>query len=263
MNSLTADQFHQIEPLVRRSEIRSHLPLARAVLEGHHRGGVYVDDLEEPATALVCPSSGFFFVFGTPDPERIVGFLPEALARHPVRKRNLVATTSAWRDALLPLLEDRLPRTGFEFRPEKMAGWKAPQLPEGITLEALDRRHVERWGDFDGWLFEIFGGPEHFLARGFASVAVHEGRPVSLAAACAIGGGEAEIELQTHPDYRGRGLATEVARALVRQCLERDITPAWSCATANTASIAVALKAGFEPIEDVMLFRLPAVLKAQ
>lgn len=257
MQRLVADQFHRIVPLVQTSEIRSHLPLASAVLEGHHEGAVFVDDLDRPATALICPISGFFFVVGTPDAARIASFLPEAFALYPLRKRNLVATSRAWREGLDPLLEDKLPRTGFEFQPAQVAGWGEPELPPGVLIEPLEARHVEHWGDLDNWLFEIFGGAENFLAKGFASVAAHEGRPVSLAAACAIGGGEAEIELVTHPDYRGKGLATHVARALVRQCLERGIAPAWSCASANAASIAVALKAGFTPCEDVMLYRLP------
>lgn len=257
MKRLTADRFDRIAPLVRASEIRSHLPLAAAVLEGHHPGHIFVDDPDQPATALVCPVSGFYFVFGAPDTPRLLDFLPAAFALYPLRKRNLVATSRAWKEALDPHLEDKLPRTGFAFRREQVAGWGAPELPPGIAIEPLESRHVERWGDLDHWLFEIFGGAEQFLARGFASVAAHDGRPVSLAAACAIGGGEAEIELVTHPDYRGKGLATHVARALVRQCLERGISPAWSCASANVASIAVALKAGFVPCEDVMLYRLP------
>jgi len=61
-----------------------------------------------------------------------------------------------------------------------------------------------------------------------------------------IGGGYAEISVITHPDYRGKGYAALISSHLIRQCIDNQITPKWSCNVDNRASLNTGLRMGFE-----------------
>lgn len=61
-------------------------------------------------------------------------------------------------------------------------------------------------------------------------------------------GDEPEIGIETHPDARGRGLATAVAARMIEHLSEHGITPVWSCRESDHASVALARKLGFRPV---------------
>jgi GNAT superfamily N-acetyltransferase len=67
---------------------------------------------------------------------------------------------------------------------------------------------------------------------------MHQGRYVAAASAAAIGGGKAEFEIQTHPQFRRRGLARAVGAALILACLERGLEPCWDAANASSSALA-------------------------
>ena len=57
---------------------------------------------------------------------------------------------------------------------------------------------------------------EEFMTRGVGLGILHQGRFVAGASSAAVGGGRLEIEIQTHRQFRRRGLARAVAAALIR-----------------------------------------------
>ena len=56
----------------------------------------------------------------------------------------------------------------------------------------------------------------------------------------------APIQVMTASEHQRKGYATIVARALIEEATQREITPSWECDTHNEASIALAEKLGFE-----------------
>jgi RimJ/RimL family protein N-acetyltransferase len=86
---------------------------------------------------------------------------------------------------------------------------------------------------------------------------MHEGRMASFCAACAIGGGEAEVEIATVPRFRRMGLAT-AARAFMAECRRRGLRPTWSCDVNNAASAALGRTLGFVEIEVIQGYPLGA-----
>ena len=66
-----------------------------------------------------------------------------------------------------------------------------------------------------------------------------------------VGGGEAELDIFTDPEYRGKGLATSVALLLIDKLLEIGLTPTWSAWSFRVESLSVAKHIGFIPTEDV------------
>jgi RimJ/RimL family protein N-acetyltransferase len=250
---LPTDAYPRALPLLRRAEIRSHLALAHSVFEGRQAGRIFADEAAAPRTILVAPASGFCFLFGEADGGSVERFLPEFLARHLPGQPELYGASAAWTARLDLLFERRVVRTGFELASETaMAAEGAAPLPAGFTLVPLTARLREAWQEgLDPWIWRIWGGPEGFEARSFGFAVMAESTIASFCAACGIGGGEAEIEVGTVPEYRGQGLATAAARAFMQECRRRGLRPAWSCGIRNAPSDAVARKLGFVAIEEV------------
>jgi RimJ/RimL family protein N-acetyltransferase len=253
MIQLPPRQYPGVLPFVHASEARSHMSLVHTVLEGRQGGRIFVDDLAAPATVFVCPDSGFCFLFGEARSGCFERFLPQLLTEDLPDKSAVFATSRAWRGTLDRLLLLKVMRIGFEFQPSApITTQPEPQAPPGCTLEPMDASVVEKWSPgIDPWVIRIWGGAEEFAARAFGTAVVREGRIVSFCTTCAIGGGEAEAEVGTVPDWRGRGLATRAARAFLAQCHERGLRPAWNCVAGNAPSLALARKLGFVELEEL------------
>jgi RimJ/RimL family protein N-acetyltransferase len=250
---LPASEYPAILPFVPQSEAKSHMALVHAVLEGRQRGAVFVDRVARPETVFVCPVSGFCFLFGEARSGCFERFLPQLLAEHLPDQAAVFATSAAWRETLDGLLIRKITRIGFEFHPSApVSPVAAEPIPPGFALEPMDATVMEKWSPgIDPWVIRIWGGPESFAANVFGTAVVTEGRIVSFCTACAIGGGEAEAEVGTVPELRGRGLATRAARAFIAQCRERGLRPAWNCVAGNAPSAALARRLGFVELEEL------------
>jgi predicted GNAT family acetyltransferase len=53
------------------------------------------------------------------------------------------------------------------------------------------------------------------------------------------------VAIATRPAFRGRGLAAATAARLLRECLERGLTPRWSAS--NPVSQRLAVRLGYRP----------------
>jgi GNAT superfamily N-acetyltransferase len=71
----------------------------------------------------------------------------------------------------------------------------------------------------------------------------HEGRFVSGCASFAISPHSLEFEIQTHEEFRRRGLASATAAAMIEHCIDVGLEPSWDAH--NDMSAALATKLGF------------------
>ena len=53
------------------------------------------------------------------------------------------------------------------------------------------------------------------------------------------------IGVETHPDFRNKGIATAVGAKLLAHCIEHDNYPHWSASYENVTSIYLAEKLGY------------------
>lgn len=234
-----------------------HLAFSLGVLEGRMPGQVWVDAPDAPAIAIVMSDADFCLAFGQPHPEIVRASLPDMLAANHAEKPELWATTAGWANALAFLGEpNRRNEYHFQSLPDQAAEHK---LPPGYSLHPIDL-HIARMfeGRVDPWVVNIvWGGPDRFVERSFGwAVLARDGTLASFCATCAIGGGEGEVEIGTSDAHRRKGLAAIAGARFIQDCLSRNLTPAWTCATGNLGSERLAELLGFRLTRTVDGFAL-------
>jgi len=128
-------------------------------------------------------------------------------------------------------------------------------LPSGFELRQVRLEEVPQFAtDLAPALVYNFRSPEEFMSRGIGLGILHQGMFVSGASSAAVGGGRVEIEIQTHRQFRRRGLARAIAAALILYCLEHGLEPCWDAA--NEPSSALARQLGFHSTGKYEAYRL-------
>ena len=222
-----------------------------AALEGH-MGKAFADDPEQPLIALVDLD---FYLLG--------GDATSAVAEQAIRRFDLPASIIAdpsWEPLLRRVWgEWLLTRTRVAFRP---GDWDRARLRSfGDALQ--DRMHVRRVTSKDARAFEElaeslvynFKSLDDFVQRGVGIGIEHEGRFVSGCSSFAISSHSLEFEIQTHPDYRRRGLARATAAAMIEHCIQHGFEPCWDAH--NSTSAALATSIGFVDPTPYTAYQLP------
>src|SRR5215471_1274432 len=223
-----------------------------AVIEGG-MGRVFADAQEEPSVALAVLD--FHFLGG--DPLHANAPLLFKLL-HP--GNVVIAPTPAWRQLVAVTYPDALTvhrREAFQaeqFDVDQLRRF-CQALPGGFELRQVRLEEVAQFAtDLAPALIYNFRSHEEFITRGVGMGILHRGRFVSGVSSAAVGGGKFEIEIQTHRQFRRRGLARAVAAALILYCLEHGIEACWDAA--NEPSAALARQLGFHSTGKYEAYRL-------
>jgi len=223
-----------------------------AIIEGG-MGSVFADAREEPCVSLAVLD--FHFLAG--DPLHANAPLLFKL----LQPGNVViAPTPAWRHLITATYPNALTvyrREAFhaeQFDIDRLRRF-CQALPVGFELRRVRPEEVAQFAtDLGRSLIYNFRSHEEFITRGVGMGILHQGRFVSGVSSAAVGGGKFEIEIQTHPQFRRRGLARAVASALILYGLEHGIKPCWDAA--NEPSAALARQLGFHSTGKYEAYRL-------
>lgn len=213
-------------------------PMVRACLQGHM--GQILTWGEESGMAVI---GDFCFLAGRPAPELV------ERADAPI----LVPQDSAWEETVRAVLGERaapFTRYATQHRPEGFERGRlsafAAAVPKGAKAEPVDQELYlilmeEAWSQD---LCSNFQDSADFMARGLGVVISWEGRPVAGASSYAVCGDGIEIEIDTAPAFRRRGLATACGAQLILDCLDRGLYPNWDAH--DRRSLALAEKLGYQ-----------------
>ncbi len=130
----------------------------------------------------------------------------------------------------------------FDFsRLEQYAG----QLPPGYVCRPIAKGLYQTVLEED-WSADFcsqFVDEADYNKRGLGFAVLYQNRVVSGASSYTVFRGGIEIEVDTHPDFRRKGLAKACSARLILECLGRGLYPSWDAA--NRASLALAEKLGY------------------
>ena len=221
--------------------------LIDAIVEGH-LGTATVDDLESPHVALLAYAD--VVIFGG-DPRHP---LARSLAvRLPV-ERAVLPSPMPWIELLADVHGDWLvPIERHAFRddalnPDRLRAL-AGAVPDGLDVRRIDLSLARKTDDDDSPFLadhvRNFDSPDDFVARGIGFCILEDDAIVAAASSYAVCRSGIEIQVNTHPAWQQRGLATLASARLIVHTLERGLRARWDAA--NEASAALAEKLGYTP----------------
>lgn len=122
------------------------------------------------------------------------------------------------------------------------ARFKMKRVDLDVTKQILSQNLSDHWVN----AIDYIGGPEKFVKEGVGFCILEGNKVLSMVMGFKTSvptTQSIEIDIVTHPDYRGLGLATLVSAKLIEYCLERGIEPHWDAA--NQLSVKLAQKLGY------------------
>ncbi|WMJ23650.1 GNAT family N-acetyltransferase [Paludicola sp. MB14-C6] len=228
-----------------------HDTLILTCLEGH-MGDAYVDQLPEPSCAKLIIAD-FCFIAGNTTSE----FAEDIVSFTPKEYQNdfliYVTQNDEWNKLLEQCYGEKCKsfiryafyKDASNMKPIKLKEY-IQSLPSEYEIKQIDeviyhQIMLESWSKD---LCSSFLTAEDYITRGIGFAVVKDSEIVAGASSYTIYDGGIEIELDTKPEYRQKGLATAVASALILYCLEHDIYPSWDAA--NLTSVKIATKLGYQ-----------------
>ncbi|MFD4929749.1 GNAT family N-acetyltransferase [Peribacillus butanolivorans] len=220
-----------------------------SVLNNYISGSVYADS-KTPETVLIGTESGIYFVAGKEDNQKFNDFLFELYCQ---RKRNklrftLLSTTEYWDCVINELFKDnikQMSRYSFIFDNKKQSHDKN-LFASNYFIRRINEELISNSSEFnEDYYTEYWGSVSNFSENGFGYCILHKGKVVSECTSIFSSLQYSEIDIATHEDYRGQGLASSIVKTFIDHCLENDIIPRWDCDILNKSSIKLAGKSGF------------------
>ena len=191
----------------------------------------------EGVTAGLIASGDFCFLAGEPDRALL------ARAAGPI----LAPRTPDWHPLIEAYFGPRaIPETRYAIKKEpaifdrRRLEALAAALPAGYELRLIDEAMVpvllaQAWSRD---LCAAFDSPADCCRRGVGVAALYEGVPVAGAGSYCVYRGGIEVEIDTRPDHRRRGLATACGARLILECLDRGLYPNWDAIDLRSAALA-------------------------
>jgi hypothetical protein len=233
--------------------------LPAAILEGQF-GQVLVDDRQAPGSVILqIPRLRMNILGGRADIPAARHFLETALPYS-----SFFTASQAWRDLLRVSYPVRLQEilryacSSENLQLERLRSFR-DQVPPGYRVQALDM-------ELAGWLaqeesefaidhFLTYRNPDELLSHGFGFCALSNDELVCVATSFAVCSQGIEIQINTRPVHRRKGLATSVAAHLILFTLEQGLDPNWDAA--NPESVALAQKLGYIYQGSYPIYLLP------
>lgn len=205
-------------------------------------GKVFVTDTENPKSAMAFVGV-FAFVAGEPDRELVIN-KPDGFV-------VMVPKDERWSELIEECFPDARKFTRYAIRKdtvfdrEKLEKMVAG-LPEGYVLKKIDSDLYDLCLQdpvtFD--FVSVFGSKERYLELGRGMMILKDGKFVSGASSYTRYKEGIEIEVDTIPSERRKGLASVVCSALILACLDEGLYPSWDAHDMN--SVQLSKKFGYE-----------------
>ncbi len=253
LTELTSAQRELLRPLF--ADLGSRLHGCVEAVYGGDFGRAWANDPIVPAVAIA--HVDFWFVAGD-------ARLPEASeALRMVPERGTIVTAGGrWdtvvRQTLSGTIKESI-RTAMSTPPpeswdrERLRALVA-SLPDGYSIRRPSAADIDSFWAVEKDLIGNFVTPQRFLERGLGFGIWFDGRYVAGCSSYTLANRKLEIEIDTHPAFRRRGLARAVAAAMILHCLAQGVEPCWDAH--NPESAALALQLGFVSPQPYTVFRV-------
>ena len=255
MHLLSKKDYAKVIPIY--DAVENSRPVIFSVIDGNMEGTVYADNAENPQTALVMLFDMLFFA-GKQNAAFCKAALDlltrEVFPKMDERYFDCYCLSGELRQDIEALfggmITGRPIRKTWTFTKEAFAqqpNWR-DSVPDGFRMARMDEAFITAYHcDRNYW---------HPAAKRFGYALVCGDEIVCECTACFVGGGQAEITVDTKEPYQRRGFATITCTAFIEHSLSLGLLPNWSCWDFRTASIALARRLGFRENTDDVVYGL-------
>lgn len=262
--------FHQLDPddfqlAQHLFDTEIHLAIA-AALSGETPAEVYVDAPLAPRAALLIVLDHRIFLAGTPHDATFAQGVAALMQQRYATKaphntpveRAIAYTPHSWEDVLPALFANiesrRMDRLSYRLRLDTPVA--SPITPDSFTLRPIDAALVAEsaLANHQALIAEIHSeapSVDDFLRSKFGYCLQHDQELVAWCLSEYNHGDRCELGIETLPSFRRRGLALVTAGATLAHAQAHNITTiGWHCWKHNVASSNLALRLGFELVEE-------------
>ncbi|MBK7456140.1 MAG: GNAT family N-acetyltransferase [Anaerolineales bacterium] len=256
MIELESENYLKVLPLLKNIK-QAVLPCA--VCEGYNPGRIFVDDEQDPQTAMIWTPVGYYFlVLGQGQKldevsNLLTGTFISASKAIGETGFILIAEFDNWREKTSALLNNRevieIFRRPFKFYTEHFnENWRE-KIPAGFYLKRVEESLAEQ--------ARILGSRkslDDFISHGIGYALMDGDKLASVCSSVFVSSTRVEIDVHTEEEYRRKGFAVITASALIEECLQQGKQPNWECFWENKESTALALKLGFKQLADYPVY---------
>lgn len=237
MQLLLKDQKAQIAPLFK----NFHQSMIRSCLE-NRMGCAYAENTETPVSAQIIIGA-FSFLAGQPD-ENLVRNIP---TDYPLSEILIIPENESWNSLIESVWgrrAERFTRYAIKKEPaifnEFLLHEFIDRLSDEYSIQMIDENiytqsKEEQWSEDLCALFPVY---EDYRDHGLGAAVLYEGRLVSGASSYTVSNDCIEIEVDTKPEHRRKGLALACCAKLILECRQRGLYPGWDAHDLRSVSLA-------------------------
>lgn len=247
-------EYNKVMKLLDNKETVSYPTFAYSIVNQYIPGQIHMDEWQK--SALIGTNSGVFVVAGD---EKNTDFHQILLDVYESRKLEnkrftLFSPSIEWDNKINMLFGTglrQMQRYSYQFNQQTYTKAKKSKVPPEFKVKRIDAEIISKSLEFnESYIKDCWGSVSNFLENGFGYCLLHEGNIVSECISIFNSVQYVEVDITTHNDYRGLGLARNVAELFIDHCTENNRIPIWDCDVDNEASKKMAGKLGYErPIE--------------
>lgn len=234
---------------------------ARAVIGGNNPGWVFVDDADDPQSALLwSQGSSGFYLLGSEDNEAfnsaLLSFIEYELTPRmkemAYERLELRGTHKKWNPIIKAMLAGKEPKTSNQrvYTYSQGTPPKAKPIPKGFVVVPVDRKllstPLKHSADIVDELEKHWHSVRVFLHDGFAYCVVHEDSIASICCTSFLANKAIGLCVETFDPYRRQGLAQAVVAECVKRAMQDKVVPYWDCRDNDNASVKTAESLGFK-----------------
>lgn len=204
-------------------------------LQGHM--GTAVPDREQRPTAARIEIGDFCFFAGVPNCILVQTCKAPILVPHTEEWERLIE--AVWGDAVKKELRYASKKEPHVFDARRLAAF-ASSLDPAYGLRPMDQ-FLYTQALAESWSRDLcsqFNDYDDYRRRGLGVAVLHRGRLVAGASSYTVYTGGIEIEIDTRPECRQKGLATACGAKLMLHCLQRGLYPSWDAHDLRSVSLA-------------------------
>ena len=251
MTLLQQKDYRKVDKIFK--SVAHGIPLIYSVIDGNSRGKIYVDSDKNPQNAFIFPNGGFMFLGSLDYNEaflvQVCSYIFNELIPGMTEKEMILfsfdeRTENGLGRVLCDKKAIRIQRNIFDLNERTYKEIrKKVSLLNGCSIKRMDT------GDFEAYIKNKKLGM--VPSKMVGCKVLRDKETVSVCVSIFLGNGQAEIDINTHENYRGKGFATVCACEFIDICLKLGLLPVWTCWPYRVESTALARKLGFDERKSV------------